>query len=276
MTRLAEGFLFGLFAIVRVACLMQGFALLATLLGAPVVGQASSGWLQTTLDGLLRAGAVLFVTGLALFLARRHRLPTEAGTLVPKAVWPLALAASLVLLPVLAWLRSGDLALLWNQVSGLLGEAGFFEELERGGQGSGLIMLPILVALLVPILETVVVFFLVVVPPILLVPLAARSPRFPSLFSMLAATQTGLAVCSFAVAATLASLVGEVMTSMNASGDAEVIRAAEIAAQLLGLVDSTARGFVLPVLGHLVWVPFLLLTAAARRHFAPSAPDPSA
>jgi hypothetical protein len=274
---LTERLLHALFTLVRIACLMQGLALLTALVGVPGVRGEGTEWIGTTIDGLVLAGAVLVATGIALVLAGRIEPRTGEEPPMRGKLWPAALAATLVVMPLVSLPPAGELALLWSHISALLEQAGFREELARGGSGSGLVMLPILVALLVPILESVTAFFLVVAPPLLLVSLARRSAYFPRLFAMLVATQTGLAICSFAAAGTLSTLVTQVMSSMQASGDAEVLRAAEFAAQLLGLIDRAARGFALPVLGHFVWLPFLLLSAAPKRFFAAgAAPHPTA
>jgi hypothetical protein len=268
---LTERLLHALFTLVRVACLMQGLALLATLGAVPGVRGDGTEWLRTAIDGLIFTGVIMVALGIALVLARRIEPGRGDEPSARGKLWPAALAATLVLMPLATLPPAGELVLLWNHISALLEQAGFRDELARGGSGSGLVMLPILLALLVPILETITAFFLVVAPLLLLVSLARRSAYFPRLFVMLVATQTGLAVCSFAAAATLSALVLQVMSSMQASGEAEVLRAAELAAQLLGLIDRAARGFVLPVVGHFLWLPFLLLSAAPKRFFTAGA-----
>lgn len=268
---LTERLLHALFTLVRIACLAQGLALLATLGAVPGLRGDGVEWLRTAIDGLILVGVIMVALGIALVLARRIEPGSGEENSARGKRWPAALAATLVLMPLAALPPAGELALLWNHISALLEQVGFREELARGGSGSGLVMLPILLALLVPILETVTAFFLVVAPLLLLVSLARRSAYFPKLFVMLVATQTGLALGSFAAGATLSALVTQVMASMQASGDAEVLRAAEFAALLLGLLDRAARGFVLPVLGHFLWLPFLLLSAAPKRFFAAGA-----
>jgi hypothetical protein len=278
VTTIVERLLFGLFSLVRAASFMVGVALLAALLGAPSMGTGGPDWLTAILDGAIRVGLAFTVTGGLLQAARRWE-PAEAPTAAPhRGAWPAALGFSLVLLALLSLVRCGDLLLLWNLVAGLLDQAGFREELARGGQGSGLVMLPILFALLVPALQTLTAAFLVAIPVAFLPLLAARSPRFPSLFAMLVATQVGFAASSLLASQTLGQVVAEAMSAMEASGDAEVLRANEIAAQLLGLVRSTALGFLLPVLGYALWGLFLLFTAAPRRYFADetAAPRPPA
>lgn len=278
MTTIAERLLFVLFALVRTASFMVGLALLAALLGAPAMGTGGPSWLTAILDGAIRVGVVMTVTGGALQAARRWEPGAAPGPSAHRGSWPAALGFSIVLLALLALVRCADLFLLWNLAAGLLDQAGFQEELARGGQGSGLLMLPILFALLVPALQTLTAVFLVAVPLAFLPLLAARSPRFPKLFAMLVATQVGFVAASLLASHTFGQVVAEAIAAMQASNEPEVLRAAEVAASLLGLVRSAASGFVLPVVGFVLWGIFLIFAVAPRRYFADEtvAPHPTA
>jgi hypothetical protein len=268
VTRVAERLLLFVFSLVRTACFMVGLSLLAALLGAPAMGTGGPTWLIAMIDGAIGLGVVLTATGAALQAALRFQLRPEPADAPHRGVWPSALGFSMGLLALWALVRCADLFLLWNLAAGLLDQAGFDDVLASGGQGSGLVVLPILVALLVPSLQTLAAVFLVAVPIALVPLLAARSPRFPTLFTMLVATQAGLVAASLLASHTFGQIVTEAIAAMQASGDAGVVRAIEMATRLLDLVRSTAGGFVLPALGFLLWLPFLLFSAAPRRYFA--------
>jgi hypothetical protein len=269
---IVERVLFAVFSLVRTASLMVGVALLAALLGTPAMGTDGPDWLTAILDGAIRIGVVMTATGAALQMARRRDQPSAPANAAHRGSWPAALGFSIVLLALLALVRCSDLFLLWDLVAGLLDQAGFDEVFASGGQGSGLVVLPILVALLVPTLEALAAVFLVAVPLALLPLLAARSPRFPALFAMLVATQAGLVASSLFASQTFGQVVAEAIAAMQASGDADVVRATGTATRLLELVRSTAAGFVPPALGYLLWLPFLLFAAAPRRYFAGETP----
>jgi hypothetical protein len=275
---IVERLLFVLFSLVRTASFMVGLGLLAALLGAPAMGTGGPSWLTAILDGAIRVGLVLTITGGALQAARRWEPATTPAAVPHRGSWPAALGFSIVFLALLALVRCADLFLLWNLAAGLLDQAGFQEELARGGQGSGLLMLPILFALLVPALQTLTASFLVAVPFAFLPLLVARSPRFPKLFTMLVVTQVGFVAASLLASHTFTQVVTEAIAAMQASNEAEVLRAAEIAANLLGLVRSTAYGIVLPVVGFVLWGIFLIFAAAPRSYFAApaAAPHPTA
>jgi hypothetical protein len=81
---------------------------------------------------------------------------------------------------------------LWGDVSTRLDDVGFWPALQRADPHGGIVILPILVALFVPSLETVTAFFLIAVPPAMLVLLVTRSPFFPKIFAMLSVCQVGL------------------------------------------------------------------------------------
>jgi hypothetical protein len=266
--RIAERLLFALFSLVRTACFMVGLSLLAALLGAPAMGTGGPTWLTAMINGAIGLGIVFTATGAAMQAARRFEQPPAPADAPHRGIWPAALGFSLVLLALMALVRCADLFQLWNLAAGLLDQAGFDDVLASGGQGSGLVVLPILVALMVPALQTLAAVFLVAVPIALLPLLAARSPRFPTLFTMLVATQAGLVAASLLASYTFGQVVTEAIAAMQVSGDADVLRATEMATRLLELVRSTAGGFVLPALGYLLWLPFLLFSAAPRRYFA--------
>ena len=100
------------------------------------------------------------------------------------------------------------------------------------------------------------------VPAALLVLLALGSARLPRLYAMTVAAQAGLVAASVIASVTVSAVVAEAMSSMQAAGDAEVHRAAQVAANLRGLVTAAAMGFVLPAVGHALALPFALRRSA--------------
>ncbi len=266
-----------LFWIARTAFLAQGLAMSTAMLAAPGSSRPDAWpWLRVAFRSSLAIGATLFVTGVLLVVTRHRITPRRGDAAAPSWPWPLLLGLSLAVLPAAAYAGSSELFALWREIAELLNQIGFFEELKRGSQFSGIVMLPILVALFVPLLEASAAFFLIAAPLGLLVLLTTRSRLFPKLLAMLVACQAGLVLASLLAADAFSRVAAEAIRAMAAAEDAEVHRAAETLAHGASVLESTAAAFVTPLLGYLVWLPALLLSRQVGAYFGAGSALPAA
>ena len=88
----------------------------------------------------------------------------------------------------------------------------------------GIVLLPILLALLVPMLLTAAAAFSIAFPLALLPLLAARSRLFPTLLAMGVICQVALVLTGWIAADVFARLATQALAAMTESGDAEVLR----------------------------------------------------
>ncbi len=279
-----------LFWIARSVFVAQGLAMGSALLAASWAARADApAWLGTLVRSCLFLGATFLVTGIVSYAARhgvapsmRDRVQTEVAPGVgnaagPAWTWAPLLGLTLTGIPALAYADASGLVALWSEILDLLGRIGFWEELQRPGPFSGLVMIPVLAALFVPALEAAAAFFLIAVPLGLVVLLLARSRLFPTIFAMTVVCQAGLVVGSVLAADAFARLATEAGAAMIASGDAEVLRVAEGLRRAHDVLTSTAAGFVTPLLGFLFWLPALWLSQGLGAFFSegPVAARPS-
>jgi methionine-rich copper-binding protein CopC len=256
-----------LFWVARSAFLAFALATATTLLAAKALGgPAAPTWLEGITRSCLWIGGAFAVTTILLFVAPGPRAPAadESGD-PPPWIWLLGLM--LVALPALAGASLTDFVALWREILVLLDDVGFWDAFAQGGQNSGLVMLPIMAALFVPGLEAIAAFFLIAVPLVLLALLPTRSRHFPRLFTMLVVCQAGLVLASGIGADSFAKLAAELTAAMGATEDVEVGRAAGQLRQASGVLTATATAFVAPLLGHLVWLPVLLVSPRAAAFF---------
>jgi hypothetical protein len=268
-----------LFRVVRSACFAQGLAIGTAALAATLLPHRPerAPWLEDAVRTGALIAAIFFATGLLLPLAR-FLAPTPIG--VEKAErapgmdggaggwgWLLLLGLSLAVVPLVAFEASSDLVALWREILDLLDRAGFWRELQRANGFSGIVLMPVLAALCVPALEAVAAFFLIALPPGLLVLFATRSRRFPEIFARTATVQAALVLASLLAADLFSRLVAQATPSMIASGDTEVRLIAEELHRAQGVLTSTARAFLGPLLGTLGWLPLLFRSRRAGAIF---------
>jgi hypothetical protein len=270
----AERLFLLLFWVTRSIFLAHGAAMCAALAAASVTSQDSPAWLGIALHSVVLVGATLFVTGILMVVMRR--LPRPRADNDPQSSWSWLLGLSLVALPALANPAASALFSVWGDVSTRLDDIGFWPALQRADPHGGIVILPILVALFVPSLETVTAFFLIAVPPAMLVLLVTRSPFFPKIFAMLSVCQVGLVLAGVIGADAFSRLASEATAAMATAPDVEVHRLADELRGAQGVLVSTAEAFVVPMLGYLAWLPFLLWSRRASAFFKPdSAAAPS-
>jgi methionine-rich copper-binding protein CopC len=260
-----------LFWIARSAFFAFVLATATTLLGAKALGGAEApAWLEVVTRSCLWIGGTFGVTTVLLFVAPGLRAP-EGNESEDPPPWIWLLGLMLIALPALAWASLADFVALWREILVLLDDVGFWDAFAQGGQNSGLVMLPILAALFVPSLEAIAAFFLIAAPLGLLALLPTRSRQFPRLFTMLVVCQAGLVLASGIGADAFAKLAAELTAAMNTAEDVELGRAAGQLGHASGVLTATATAFVAPLLGHLVWLPVLLVSPRAAAFFCAGA-----
>lgn len=263
-----ERLLLFLFWIARAAFLAQGLAMCTALLAAPLAGRPDAPpWLEIALRSSLAVGATLFVTGVLVLIARHRIQPRVGDDAAPTWPWPWMLGLSLAALPVAAYAGASEFFALCREILDLLDRIGFWKALQRSDPFSGIVLIPILVALFVPFLEASAAFFLIAVPLGLLVLLMTRSRLFPKLFVMMVACQAGLVLASRLAADAFSRVAAEAIGAMTRAEDAEVHRVAEELGRAASALTSTAEAFVTPLLGYLVWLPVLLLSRQVGAFF---------
>jgi len=142
-----------LFSLTRTAFLAQGLAMCAALVATAATSRPEAPvWLGIALRASLLVGGTLFVAGVLLVVARRLPIPPEGDETPATSIWPVLLGLSLVLLPALAYDAASELFLLWRELLTLLDRIGFMTGLRQSGPYSGIVVLPIVAALLVPTL----------------------------------------------------------------------------------------------------------------------------
>jgi hypothetical protein len=268
-----ERVLLTLLAAVRVLCLLQGLAFAtasaATLAAAP---PESPPWLRAVGLTAAMASATFVVTGVLLLVARRWPVPAASQPPDPLWPWPAALGVSLVGVALLAALAASNLPSLWLMIGSQLDAIGFWSGVSRSDPYGGIVLLPIILALLVPALVSVAALFAMAYPLALLVLMPARRPLFPSLLLMGAFCQAGLVLSSWLSAGMLARLAGQALSAMDASGDAEVLRVSADLRVATDVITSTATALAIPTLIVLAWAAFLWPTGSAATHFAARGP----
>ncbi len=263
-----ERLLLALFWIARSAFLAQGLAMCTALLAVPLASrQGAWPWLGILFRSSLLIGATLFASGVLVYVARHHITPRAGDDAQPSWPWPWLLGLSLAGLPALAFVASSPLLALWREIRVLLDGIGFWEALTNPDPFGGIILLPIFAALFVPLLETAAACFLIAVPLGLIILLLTRSRLFPRIFSMLIVCQAGLVLASLLAADGFSRVASDAIAAMTTEQDAEVQRAAERLGHATGVLSSTAAAFVAPMLGHLLWLPFLLLSRQVGSFF---------
>ena len=193
-------------------------------------------------------------------------------TAEPLWPWPAALGVSLVGVALLAALAASNLPSLWQMIGTQLKAIDFWSGVSRSDPYGGIVLLPIILALLVPALVSVAAVFAMAYPLALVLLMPARRPLFPTLLLMGALCQAGLVLSSWLSANMLARLAEQALVAMEASGDAEVLRVSADLRVARDVIVSTATALAIPTLIVLAWAAFLRPTGSAATHFAARGP----
>ncbi len=247
-----EHVLLAAFFMARLVLLLQALAF-GTAAAATLVA-ASGAWPDWLVAPVLSAAAVsatCFVAGLLLPIARRWE---EAPGDEPGGVWPAPFGLTLVLLAGLSSYASSRLPALWQELVTRLNGVIVWEDLSRPAPNAGIVLLPMLIGLLIPVLVTLAALASILLPMALLVLLPNRRPRFMALLAMSVVCQTALVIASWLAAHALSELAVTVVTLMRDSGDAEVMQLADQLVRVSQIIEGTASALIVPALGMAAWL----------------------
>jgi hypothetical protein len=268
-----ERLLLLLLAAVRILCLLQGLAFAtataAVLAAAP---PDSPPWLRAVGLTAAMVSATFFITGALLAMARRWPVSPSTQDSEPLWPWRVALGLSLVGVALLAALAASNLPSLWVMIGTRLDAIDFWSGVTRPDPYGGIVLLPIMLALFVPVLVSGAALLSIGYPLALLLLMPARRPPFPALLVMGSLCQAGLVLAGWLAADMLGRLAEQAQIAMDASGEAEVLR---VSADLRGateILSSTATALAVPMLIVLAWALFLRPGGRAATHFAERGP----
>ena len=182
-------------------------------------------------------------------------------------MWPTRLTVSLVLISGLTVIVSGGLPGLWRQILAQLSAIDFWNGLTTPSQFGGIVILPILLALFVPLLVTVAAVFSFVFPLVLLARLRFRPLMFPTMMSMGAVCQSALVATGLMATMLLRELMQALNAAMLEAPDAEVVQVADQLTREMSALMTTATMLVLPAAALVGWAVFLRPSSNAAGQF---------
>src|SRR5688572_10447107 len=230
-------------------------------------------WITRALwSGGLLSGT--FIVAGVLLWRMRSWPPVSAG-FVEASEWPwrTALAASFVLMGIVTLIASAALPSLWRQILAQLTAIEFWDGLKNPGQFGGIILLPILLALLVPALVTVAAIFSFLFPLVLLVRLPSRPRMFPVLAAMGAVCQTALVGSGWLATRLLSDLAQAASAAMLKAPDADVVQLAKQLTDAIATLTRTATMLIVPVVALVAWAAFLRPSGRAAAAFGEAVED---
>ena len=248
--------------------ILQGVAF--GLASVTVFAVASAGmppWLRDTFVSSVMISGTFFVAGFLLIVERRWRVTRSGANSQPTWPWPLLLGLSLLVLPTVAVIAASNLPPLWGQIGTQLEAIGFWEGMTRPGH-SGMVMLPLFLALFVPALVTAAALYSVAFPLAMLPLLVTRSPLFPTLLAMGATCQTALVLNGWIASGALVRVVSALVTAMADGADAEVLRVSGELEREAAILFRTSLALAVPTLGVFAWFAFLRPSGRAALYFA--------
>jgi methionine-rich copper-binding protein CopC len=184
-----------------------------------------------------------------------------------ESVWPTRLVGSFVAIAALTVIASGGLPGLWRQILAQLSAIDFWKGLTTPSQFGGIVILPILLALFVPLLVTVTAVFSFVFPLVLLARLRFRPLMFPTIMSMGAVCQSALVATGLMATMLLRELMQAFNAAMLEAPDAEVVQLADQLTGEMSALMATSTMLVLPAAALVGWAVFLRPSSYAAAQF---------
>jgi hypothetical protein len=283
MEKVTDRLALGVLRLVATAMLFAGMAVLVA--GVPLFGMLIESPLVRTVAGILLQISAVFVVGggAALYLSRRHgpllvneHAETSEAERPAVGGWLIALAITLVMLPVWLVLRLQPFLAEWGRVIDFLATLDIWQG--ANANGSGLILLPLFAALTPPFFELAAMSAFVVASAALFALLLLRSPRFPRIYLVCVVLLSALVIASVRGADAAMSAVDAVRQLIeNSNPRAE--EAALLSDSLIrytSVVGSTAPVLVWALCAYLIWVPGMISSGRARETFAKRARDEGA
>src|SRR5262245_28364971 len=255
---LFDRLLLWLFGVARRVFLLQGLAFgCAAAVSLAVVGTPVPPWAVRALAlGTLTSGT--FVVAALLLSRMRSSASRQDATPDPRnATWPTALGGSLALIAALTVAASAGLPGLWREIGTRLTAIGFWEGLSTPSQFGGIVILPILIALMIPALVSAAAMFSFLFAIVLLARLPFRPRRFPTIASMGAIVQTALVVTGWLATAVLRELAQAAAVEMSNAPDLDVRQLADQLTSAVATLMMSATLLVVPTLMLVAWSVFL-------------------
>jgi MFS family permease len=265
---LIDRLLLWLFGVARNLFFLQGLSCgCASAVAFAWVRSSQSPWMTRSLVVAALISGSFVIAGFLLFRMRSW-MPTRDRWSDPnQSVWPTRLAGSLVLTAALTVGASIGLLGLWRQIGAQLSAAEFWKELATPSQFGGIIMLPIVLSLLVPLLVTFAALFSFAFPLVLLTRLRSRPLMFPRLMSMGAVCQSVLVATGWLATRLMRELSQVAATTMTKAPDEEVRQLADQLTAAVGTLTTTATMLVVPAAVLVGWVVFLRPSSSAAGQF---------
>jgi len=260
--------LLSLFGVARRLFLLQGLAFgCAAAASLAWAGTPVPPWAVRALAlGTLISGTFV-VAALLLSRMRSSALRRDTTPDAGNATWPTALGGSLMLIAALTLAASAGLPALWREIGTHLTAIGFWEGLNRPSQFGGIIIVPILVALMIPALVTAAAMFSFLFAIVLLARLPFRPLMFPTIASMGAIVQTALVVTGWLATAVLRDLAQAAVAEMSNARDLEVRQLADQLTSAVATLMMSATLLIVPTAVLVAWSVFLRPSGRAAAQF---------
>ena len=271
---LNEGLLHVVYRVAWAAFWGQATAFAAAVSFALVGGRSDSPWIGVIIRAGILLGAVFAAGGILLLIA--FFKPRDAGAAARPAEpaempgKPAALLAlSLLVLAGAAWVGSRDLFSMWREIFVLLDREGILRAFTKSDPMGGIVLIPIAAVLYAPAVSGISALALIGLPVLLAVAAVTRSPRLRAIFTTALICWSVLVVAAIVTADTFARVLASFLPQLRSDADPV---AAQVAAELTrgaGVIKRAGwiQGAVL--LSHLIWIPFVRMSAPA----APTAAD---
>lgn len=266
---LFDRLLMWLFGVGRRLFLLQGLAFgcaaaaSLAVVGTPVPPSAVRALALGTLTSGTFVVAALLLSRMRSSASRQPTTPDSGH-----ATWPTALGASLVLIAALTLAASAGLPALWREIGTQLTAIGFWEGLNRPSQFGGIVILPILIALMIPALVTAAAMFSFLFAIVLIARLPFRPMMFPTIASMGAIVQTALVVTAWLATAVLRELAQAAVVEMSNAPDLEVRQVADQLTSAVATLMMSATLLVVPTAVLVAWSVFLRPSGRAAGLFS--------
>ena len=268
-----ERLLLGVLTAARAAFLMQAVAFgCAWLAVASLTLPDMPEWVQRAAHHGLLVSAGFGAAGIAMGIVRRWKPLAEQND-PGGQLWPVLLGVSLVAFAAYAANVALGLGPLAYEIAAQLDGIGFDDAMAAGGLASA-VLLPMMLALIVPALVMAAAVASIVFPLLLLPLVATRSRCFPGLLAMATIAQGALVLGGWLVASEFDALLGKAIATLPTRDAAEAMPVAQTLQQMADVLVSAARALLEPLLGMLGWLAFLASSRAQIAFFSEDRESP--
>jgi hypothetical protein len=237
----------------------------------------------TAAGAALCFGAIFAAAGFVsrrLIRSRRPFFPNEREARAaarPVDGWLLLMAFTLAVLPLTTFHELAPLRALWSDAIRLLRENHILDGAMRGGQLSGLVLMPVAMALFTPVLQFAAAGMFAAGSVASLLLLWLRSVRFPRGYVVCLSLQAALVLTSAystVLARHMANWVSEQAgATAGQMRDLEHVRVLQAVERYDDVLQGASRSLALAAAAYALWLPALMMSARVRETFAPLADD---